>query len=142
MQPDGCNEGYDRAGDIATVRLRMTDAIRRSIDVPADAAAVWAALTDREQLRAWFGADVEIDPRPGGGVRAAWPDGGRSVGSVESAEEPKRLVLRWRRIDGVGFGARVGGATRVAFELEPSAGGTTLSVTEEPVEIASAVGIP
>jgi uncharacterized protein YndB with AHSA1/START domain len=142
MQPDGCNEAYDRGRGIATSGLRMSDRIRRAIEVPADPVEVWAALTDPEQLRAWFGADVEIDPRPGGDVRAAWPDGGFSIGSVETADEPRRLVLRWRRIEGVGFGPRVGGATRVAFELEPSADGTSVSVTEEPVELASAVGSP
>ena len=118
----------------------MTGAVHRTIEVPADPVDVWAALTDPEQLRAWFGADVELDPRPGGDVRASWPDGGRSIGSVEAADEPRRLVVRWRRAVGAGFGSRVGGATRVAFVLEPTANGTTVSVTEEPVELASRVG--
>jgi hypothetical protein len=74
-------------------------------------------------------------------VRATWPDGARSVGSVERADEPSRLVFRWRRIGGVGFGPRVGGATRVSFELEPAEGGTRISVTEEPVELAGLVGV-
>jgi uncharacterized protein YndB with AHSA1/START domain len=140
MQPDGCAKAYDATDDIATGRLHLSDVVRRSIVVPTDAGEVWAALTDRERLRLWFGAEVEVDPRPGGDVRASWPDGARSVGSVELADEPVRLVFRWRRIDGVGFGASVGGATRVSFDLQPVEGGTGLSVTEEPVELASVVG--
>ncbi len=118
----------------------MSDAVRRSIVVPNDASEVWAALTDRERLRLWFGGEIDLEAHAGGEVRAAWPDGARSVGSVELAEEPVRLVFRWRRIDGVGFASSVGDATRVTFELEPVDGGTNVSVTEEPVELASAVG--
>jgi uncharacterized protein YndB with AHSA1/START domain len=120
----------------------MSGPVRRSILVPAPPGEVWAALTDRERLRAWFGADVEVDARPGGDVRATWPGGGRSVGSVEAADEPARLVFRWRRIDGVGFHAQVGGATRVTFDVEPAREGSTVSVTEEPVELASVAGVP
>jgi uncharacterized protein YndB with AHSA1/START domain len=122
--------------------LHVTDPVRRSIHVPADPAEVWAALTDPERLRLWFGAEVELEPRPGGAVRATWPDGARSVGSVEIAAEPARLVFRWRRIDGVGFGARVAAATRVTFDVEPSDEGALVSVAEEPVELASVVGAP
>jgi uncharacterized protein YndB with AHSA1/START domain len=139
MQLDGCTPRYDADPQIATVWLRMSERVARRIEVPAPPEVVWLALTVPEQLRGWFGADVILDPRPGGDVHATWPDGGRSVGWVEAAEEPRRLAFRWRRIDGVGFTARVGGATRVEFVLAPSAGGTTVSVTEGPVELSSAV---
>jgi uncharacterized protein YndB with AHSA1/START domain len=118
----------------------MSDAVRRSIVVPSDPGEVWAALTDRARLRRWFGADVELEPWIGGRVRASWPDGARSVGSVELAREPVRLVFRWRRIEGTGFGSRMGSATRVSFDLSPAEDGTCVSVTEEPVDIASVVG--
>jgi uncharacterized protein YndB with AHSA1/START domain len=120
--------------------LRVTEGtVVRSVEVPVPAADVWRALTDAEELCHWFGADIRLDPRPGGDVRARWPGGDRSVGSVEVAEEPTRLVFRWRRMDGTGFAARGGGATQVAFVLAPTDGGTTVSVTEEPVEVASVV---
>jgi uncharacterized protein YndB with AHSA1/START domain len=117
----------------------MSDRVVRTIDLPAAPGDVWLALTVPAELRGWFGADVVLDPRPGGDVRATWPDGARSMGSVEIAEEPLRLAFRWRRIGGAGFAARVGAATRVEFVLEARAHGTTVSVTEEPVELASAV---
>ncbi|MGZ4109064.1 MAG: SRPBCC family protein [Actinomycetota bacterium] len=120
----------------------MTEIVTRTIEVPVGPEVVWQALTDADELRRWFGADVRLEAVPGGAVRAVWPDGGRSIGSVEAADEPRRLVFRWRRIGGVGFASEVGGASRVTFELETAAGGTTVSVTEEPVELASVVAGP
>lgn len=137
MQPDGCGRGYCPDARCATDRLLVSTAVTRSVEVPADPDAVWLALTERDQLNGWFGADLALDSRPGGDVRATWPDGARSVGSVEAVERSRRLVFRWRRIDGAGFGARVGSATRVEFTLEPTKAGTRVRVTEEPVEIAS-----
>jgi uncharacterized protein YndB with AHSA1/START domain len=127
-------------GKSATPRLRMTGAVTRSVELPADADAVWLALTERDQLRRWFGADLVLDPRPGGDVRATWPSGDRSVGSVEAAIAPRHLVFRWRRIEGAGFAARVRSATRVEFVLEPTEVGTTVRVTEQPIELASLGG--
>jgi uncharacterized protein YndB with AHSA1/START domain len=139
MQPDGCDPAYDRRDGCATEELRVNDPIVRSVELAASPAEVWRALTQAEELRGWFGADLELDARPGGSVRARWPDGARSVGSVEVADEGRRLVFRWRRIDGAGFAARVGGASRVEFVLRPAPGGTSVSVREEPVELASVV---
>src|SRR5213080_2086747 len=49
--------------------------VRREIVLPASQAEVWTALTRSEELSAWFGADVEIDPRPRGTVTDRHPDG-------------------------------------------------------------------
>jgi uncharacterized protein YndB with AHSA1/START domain len=141
MQPDGCDRSYTDLGYIATTGLHVTEPVRRSIHVPAGPSEVWAALTDPERLRLWFGAEIELEPRPGGDVQARWPDGARSVGSVELAVEPTRLVFRWRRIDGAGIRARIGPATRVTFDVEPSSDGSVVSVSEEPVELARVVGV-
>jgi uncharacterized protein YndB with AHSA1/START domain len=142
MQLDGCTAAYDRTRQTATSELHVSEAVRRSIVVPSDVADVWAALTDRERLRLWFGAEVELDARAGGLVRATWPDGSRSLGSVDLADERSRLVFRWRRIAGSGLASRDAGATRVSFELAPVEGGTCLSVTEEPVELAGLAVAP
>ncbi len=114
------------------------DSVERGIVVPAAPAEVWAALTEPEHLRAWFGAEIVLEPRAGGAVRARWPDGSRSVGAVEEASPPRRLVFRWRHVRGAGFGAPIGAATRIAFSLEPTAVGTSVSVIEELVELAAA----
>src|SRR5207302_9196421 len=76
----------------ATWRLRL---MRREIVLPATREQVWAALTDSEQLSAWFEAEVDIDPRPRGDVTARDPDGTIRRGTVIAASAPYRLVVAW-----------------------------------------------
>ena len=118
----------------------MSERVTSEIVVPAGVTTVWGALTDADELRQWFGAEIEIDARPGGDVRARWPDGGRAVGSVELAEPGARLAFRWRHVEGLGFGSRLGAASRVEFVLESVDGGTRVVVMETPVEFAFVVG--
>ncbi|HZD80994.1 MAG TPA: SRPBCC domain-containing protein, partial [Actinomycetota bacterium] len=108
--------------------------------LPAPPREVWWALTSPERLAAWFGAEVAIEPRAGGPVEVRWADGTRARGVVEEALEPRRLVLRWRRLSGAGLAMAVGPATRIAFELRPRVDGTDLAVEEVPVELVSAPG--
>ena len=115
----------------------MDETVVSEVVVPAGATTVWGALTDADELREWFGAEIEIDARPGGAVRATWPGGGRAVGTVEDAERDVRLSFRWRHLGGVGFGSRLGPASRVEIVLEPVTGGTRVVVTESPVALAS-----
>jgi uncharacterized protein YndB with AHSA1/START domain len=114
----------------------MDQTVASEIVVPAEPAAVWGALTDPDELRQWFGAEVSIDPRPGGEVRAVWPGGRRAIGSVEVAEPGVRLAFRWRHVDRAGLGPRLGPASRVEIALEPVAEGTRVLVTEGPVDLA------
>ena len=138
MQPLGCIDGTTRFGMVQPGGCTLADdVIASEIVVPARAATVWGALTDADELRQWFGADIEIDARASGDVRATWPDGRRAVGSVEAAEPGARLTFRWRHVVGAGFGSRLGPASRVEIVLQPVAHGTRVVVTEAPVELAS-----
>ena len=53
----------------------MDEPIRREVTVDATPEAVWDALTDPDELAAWFGAEAEVDLRVGGAVRFRWHDG-------------------------------------------------------------------
>jgi uncharacterized protein YndB with AHSA1/START domain len=108
----------------------MRDAVKRELSISSPPADVWDALTDPVQLAAWFGAQVEIDPRPGGPVRFRWPDGGERRGLVEEVDAPHHLIFRWRELASPGSGAVEGPATTVAFRLEPDGEGTRLVLTE------------
>ena len=99
--------------------------VAREITLPAPPAEVWEALTDPAQLAAWFGGDLEIDPRPGGQTRYRGDDGEMRIGAVREADPGRRLSFDWWA---PGEGRR--GASRVEFDLEEVDGGTHLRVVE------------
>ena len=47
------------------------ETVEREVVLPASPAEVWPAVSQSEQISAWFGADAQLDLRPGG--RGAWP---------------------------------------------------------------------
>jgi uncharacterized protein YndB with AHSA1/START domain len=110
-------------GDRPAVRLE-----RRLLDPPQ---VVWQALTDRDQLRAWFPCDVDV----AGGV---WHVGAALTfrfpsevidmtltGEVFAVDEPKLLAFSW-------------GDEHLRFELSPLAGGTLLVLIDELAPAAAA----
>ncbi|HYU58171.1 MAG TPA: SRPBCC domain-containing protein [Actinomycetota bacterium] len=117
--------------------------MEREIVLPVPPGEVWRALTDPGRLGAWFGANVELDPRPGGHGRFRFPDGSERAMMVEESDRPRRFAFRWapfrRRPDG---SAEPTEPTRVAFELEEDHGGTRLTVTETVVEASPAGARP
>jgi uncharacterized protein YndB with AHSA1/START domain len=108
--------------------LEVPDAIEREVILPAPPARVWAALTQADQLAAWFGTHATIDPRPGGEVVFTW-DGstgpiGSSRGVIEAIEPPSRFAFRWQStVDAAPM-------TRVEFTLDAHPEGTRLRVVE------------
>ena len=109
--------------------MDVPDSIEREVILPVPPARVWAALTQADQLSAWFGTQASIDLRPGGDVVFSW-DGstgprGTSRGVIEALEPPRRFAFRWQ--------ANLAGdapMTLVEFRLEPHAEGTRLLVVE------------
>ena len=108
--------------------MTVPDSIQREVILPAPPARVWTALTQADQLGAWFGTHAAVDLRPGGEVVFTW-DGstgprGTSRGVIETIEPPYRFAFRWQ--------ANPGDAptTLVEFTLEPHPEGTRLHVVE------------
>jgi uncharacterized protein YndB with AHSA1/START domain len=92
---------------------------------------VWPALTEGDRLSAWFGAEVSLEPRPGGRATFRWPDGRQRGAVVEAAEPGRRLVFRWLPFErGSGGRTVVVGPGRVEMEVEPFGGGSILRVSE------------
>jgi uncharacterized protein YndB with AHSA1/START domain len=110
------------------VAVDVPDAIERELIVPASPARVWAALTQPEQLSAWFGTQASIELRPGGEVTFTWDgsSGPRGVtrGVIEAVEPPRRLTFRWQPSPDTDQ------TTRVEFTLEPHPEGTRLRLVE------------
>ena len=105
--------------------------VRREIVLPVPRARAWELLTDEAELAEWLADEVELDPAPGGPVRARWREGGEERdGVVESVEPGERLRFRWRAGD-------ADEASSVEWRLEDAIGGTRVVVTERRLTAAA-----
>jgi uncharacterized protein YndB with AHSA1/START domain len=115
----------------------MDAVVERNVDLDASPAEVWRALTEPDELVAWFGPDVELDLRPGGRGRFVDDDGSARRAVVDEVHQGERLVLRWwPEGDDPGAGASV-----VTFVVAPTGSGTRLVVTERLVARASTASL-
>ena len=107
--------------------------VEREVMVAATPGEVWPAVTRGDEMSAWFGADVEIDARPGGRGTVRWADGTQRHVLVEDVEVERRLAFRW-----LPFQRTPGGdvlpapASRVEITLAPTPEGTRVRVVEGP----------
>jgi uncharacterized protein YndB with AHSA1/START domain len=106
--------------------------VEREITIPATPAEVWPAVTRSDEVSLWFGADVELDVRPGGRGVFRWPDGTERHAVVEEVEPEHRLSFRWlpfqhtaeRDVEAIP-------STRVEITLDEVAEGTRVRVVEQ-----------
>ena len=113
------------------------ESIERTIVVPAGPADVWPAVTDPEELSAWFGAEAELDARPGGRGMFRWPDGSSRHVAVEAVEPAQRLAFRWLPFERTPSGEIVMvPSTRVEITLDEVEDGTRVRVVERTLPAA------
>jgi uncharacterized protein YndB with AHSA1/START domain len=105
------------------------DAIRE-VAIAATPSEVWDALVDPVALAAWFGAEVELEPREGAPVRFRFPDGSERRGLVQDVVPGRRLTWRWRELHGAGLGLVVGQSSTVTLDLVTEDEHTVVRVTE------------
>jgi uncharacterized protein YndB with AHSA1/START domain len=106
------------------VKGKVPDKLRRQMVLPVPRKLVWQALTDPEQLAAWFCHRAELALAPGGAVLFDFGGGEQASAEIEKVEAGRRLSFRWHPA-GVGQGA-----TLVQFALEDVPRGTRLTLTE------------
>lgn len=115
------------------------------INAPID--AVWAAITEPEQVARFFhGQHLEADYRVGGRMRSWSPDRSDQWGDnvIEEYDPPRRLVHTWKNLYDADMAAEP--ASRVTWELEPANGGATKltlvhdRLDDSPKTAASVVG--
>jgi uncharacterized protein YndB with AHSA1/START domain len=106
-------------------------AVRLERRLPDPPAVVWHALTDREQLRAWFPCDVQVAGgrwRPGAAITFTFPSEVIDMtiaGEVLAVDEPKVLAFTW-------------GEETLRIELSADGDGTRLVLIDElPASIAA-----
>ena len=107
----------------------VPDTIERELILPAPPARVWRALTDADQLAAWFGTRASVDLRPGGSVIFTWDEPGGAAahhnrGVIEVLDPERRFAFRWHS------GPEDQPMTLVDFTLEAHAQGTRLRLVE------------
>lgn len=84
-------------------------------------AAVWRALTDREELANWFPCDILTDEwKVGAALRFVFRGGEADdiAGTVLECDEPRVLAFTW-------------GEETLRFEMSPEGDGTFLVLTDE-----------
>jgi uncharacterized protein YndB with AHSA1/START domain len=108
------------------------DQIEREIVIPAPPGDVWPALTSPAEISEWFGADADLDLRPGGRGAFRWPDGTERGVVVEEVDAGRRLAFRWLPFQRTGDGEVVAiPSTRVEITLDPVPDGTRVRVVEQ-----------
>ncbi|MEV0284927.1 SRPBCC family protein [Kribbella sp. NPDC050820] len=114
----------DPQGELTIDGDRATMTFRRHLPHPIG--AVWAALTDPLERKAWFG-ETTIDPRAGGFIEMmpdeppAAPDAKRLTGRILVWDPPYVLEHEWNQ--------RIVESSVVRYELSPDGEGTLLTFT-------------
>jgi len=111
-------ETVQRSGD--RIVLRYERVLRHPVE------DVWAAITDPEQINAWWGTRPEIDLRVGGDYVSYHATGDRVVDRVVRLEPPRVLAHT--------FWQHVNPDALVTYELQPIDEGTLLVLTHEMTE--------
>jgi uncharacterized protein YndB with AHSA1/START domain len=100
--------------------------VERRIVLEATPDQVWQALTDPDELAAWWGDGTELDAAPGGEGRFVEPGEPVRLARVVEARPGRRLVLDWWPEDPEADDP----AARVTIELVPCPFGTVLTIVE------------
>jgi uncharacterized protein YndB with AHSA1/START domain len=107
--------------------MAVQDTIERQMTFRVSREAVWAAITEPEQIARWFGTGAELDLRPGGEGTLSWEHLGVTTRiTVEAVDPPSRFAYRWEP----GGADRGGPTTLVEFRLDEIQGGTRLTLIE------------
>ena len=107
--------------------------VEKTIDLEASPERVWKAITDQEELAAWFPDDCHWDGQVGSDAWLFWEGYGKFAARCEVSEPPRYLVWRWARTPDVPMDESH--TTLVEWTLTPREdGGTTLHLKESGFE--------
>ena len=114
----------------------MQDRIEKRIQVKADPARVWRALSDAKEFGEWFRVEVTGELREGAvvGCRSLYPGTEHMHWEMHilRVEDGRRIVWEWPAFDPAAFpGDPADDAKlRVEIEIAPVDGGTLVTLTE------------
>lgn len=108
------------------------ESVERTLALPTDVEDAWALLTRPEDLAAWLGDEVQLDPTPGARGRVVERGGTERTLVVERVEAGRCLSWRWwPASDGPGEAT-----SRVEITLTPTDAGTLVRIVEAPIGVA------
>jgi len=107
------------------------ETVERHVTLPAEPDRAWELLTRPDDLSAWLGDEVVLDPTPGATGTVVERDGTRRHLVVDEVDAGRRLSWSWRT-DGEGE------ASHVEITLVPTDGGTLVRVVEQLAPSSSA----
>ena len=109
--------------------MPIPNTITRTLELAHPQTKVWAALTTLDGLTGWFGSSAEGEVKPGKDVVMRWAehDGHTAVLAVKVVDPMSVFAYTWA-VNGAPEGDPR--QTYVEFSLEPTGGGTRLTVTE------------
>lgn len=109
--------------------MNSTIAVTRALTVAAPIEWVWQAITIPDEIAQWLGMEsVIIDNLAVGGQMRFIVEGADDPAIFTAVEPPTHLAYRWTPEAGIPI------LTLVTFHLEPTDGGTYITVTEEGFE--------
>ncbi|MDX1643246.1 MAG: SRPBCC domain-containing protein [Thermoanaerobaculia bacterium] len=107
----------------------MTLEVEKTIHLDASPERVWRAITEADELTAWFPESIEWEARQGGEGWLGWQSHGRFAARIEAFEPPRFLAWRWAREPDTSLDET--DTTLVEWTLTPrDGGGTTLHLRE------------
>jgi uncharacterized protein YndB with AHSA1/START domain len=107
--------------DAKLVAAGPRPAIRFERHLPDPPAVVWRAITDPDELKAWFPCEIAVSGgqwRPGAAISFIFGPDMTIPGEVLEVDEPSLLAYTW-------------GEDVLRFELSPQDGGTLLVLIDE-----------
>jgi uncharacterized protein YndB with AHSA1/START domain len=86
--------------ELAELRVHLAQnpwekGIRRRVELRASPARVWSALTDLDELGAWWGPVAGAEIRSGSDGWFAFTEHGRRAVRIEAVEPPRYFAWRW-----------------------------------------------
>lgn len=120
--------------------MNPPDTIEREVLLPVEPDEAWEAITDPDELEAWFADEVEeLELRPGGRAAFRWDDARREA-TVQCVDPGRRLAFRWD--EDTQAPGEAGPGTLVELVIEPAPDGSRLVVTESGFEAAALLRAP
>lgn len=71
-----------------------TRSIDREIEIDAPIEAVWAAITEPDEITGWLSDEARVTPGPGGSYWVSWGEGQSGESRIEVWEPARRLRIR------------------------------------------------